>query len=115
MVNSVVLYFLSLFSVYGIICLVKEIYSHFREKKYDNKGDVKIILAVQNKEEDIERIVRNLIEENYQNNMGSITVVDRDSQDDTLKILESLMKEYRYLNVLSTQEIIEKIKRYSLN
>ena len=82
---------------------------------YFNSDGIYVIIATKNQEERIEGFLRTAIfkicgtEERPKN----IILTDLDSQDNTLKIINNLEKEYKFIKILSwkdCKQLIENIK-----
>ncbi len=73
------------------------------------------ILTVKNNEDRIEGVIYSLIKEMHstQNNssMTNIIVIDFDSCDNTIKILEKLSKKYDFIQVLHSDSYIDMVGR----
>ena len=100
-------------AVYALIDIaVKFINYKFCPKPYTNE-DVFVVLRVCNQEENLERIVRNLIWKNLTLSNGgyipNIVIVDMGSQDCTRVIGERLSEDYTFIYYMSYEDY-DKIK-----
>lgn len=88
------------FAIYGMLVMIQEV---IKVTSYDKiKENVKLIMLVKNAEDGIESYIREIsLGKNFYNNL---VVIDLDSDDDTIKILEELENENLNMKVLSKEE-----------
>jgi uncharacterized membrane protein len=107
--------FVYILALLGAVYLVLGLtYSIRRRIKSQNIG-VEFILLVKNQEEYIEGIIRGIFVEEFLRDViteDNFTVIDMGSNDDTLKILEKLKKDYQYINVVTFEEKDEIFKNF---
>lgn len=102
------------FAIYGMLVMIQEI---LKVTSYDKiKENVKLIMLVKNAEDGIENYIREIsLGKNFYNNL---VVIDLDSEDDTVKILEELENENINMKVLTGEEgkeyLIEQTKKTSI-
>lgn len=97
---------LSLFAVYGFICLLLTIFKLIGRKKYFVEK-ANLVLLVNDQEQSIEGMVREAMESKFVRNIainGSFIIVDMGSKDDTLKILRKLENQFPLVEVCSFDE-----------
>lgn len=82
-------------SIYGMISIIKDILLKIKYKNILN--GVEHYIYVKNVEESIETYVRDMIFK-YPN-MKNFIIIDKNSQDDTYKILEKLKEEYNFITI----------------
>ena len=74
-----------------------------------------IVFTVKNRQDDIEAVLRSFIWKFFLNSgtdeIIKISVVDLNSEDETIAILKKLEGEYEFLNVYNKQDYISKIER----
>ena len=101
-------------ALYGLIEIIKNIFYIYTYTNFNSDG-IYVIIATKNQEERIEGFLRTAIfkicgkEERPKN----IILTDLDSQDNTLKIINILEKEYKFIKILSwkdCKQLIENIK-----
>lgn len=95
-------------AVYGLLSLAASIFSLFPVRIKNNRGKIKVVLAVKDSEEVIEGVIRNIILTmdtlREFSADGKITVVDVGSRDGTLEILNKLKDTYECIEVLNYDE-----------
>lgn len=100
---------------YGLFEIIKNIIYICTYTKLKSKG-IYFIIAVKNQEENIEGFIRNLmfrILYGKEEKIKNIIIVDLNSKDNTIKIIEKLQKEYEQLKILNLKEckeLLESIK-----
>lgn len=100
MLETVIYVIVWCFFVYGILCLIQDIYRNSTYKKIEE--NVKLIMIVKNVENGIENYVRELsLGRNFFNNL---VVIDLESCDDTLEILRELEKENINMKILNKED-----------
>ncbi|MFT5902148.1 MAG: biofilm PGA synthesis N-glycosyltransferase PgaC, partial [Bacteroidia bacterium] len=62
---------------------------------------VSILIAARNEAENIETVIRDIFNQNYNTELFDLIVIDDNSEDETLAIAESLKKEFSRLKVIS--------------
>lgn len=102
------------FAIYGMLVMIQEI---LKVTSYDEiKENVKLIMLVKNAEDGIENYIREIsLGRNFYNNL---VVIDLESEDDTVKILEELENENMNIKVLNRKEgeeyLLEQTKKASI-
>ena len=84
------------FAMYGILVMIGEIVHKRTYRRIED--NIELIITVKNAQNSIERYIRDL---SYNENL---TVIDLDSQDETMCILKELEKENTNLKVLNKVE-----------
>lgn len=84
------------FAMYGILVMIGEIVHKSTYRRIED--NIELIITVKNAQNSIERYIRDL---SYNENL---TVIDLDSQDETMCILKELEKENTNLKVLNKVE-----------
>lgn len=103
MLNLIVEVLFWCLGIYGLLSLIKDIMEEYTYKKIQQ--NVKLVLAVKNVGEGIENYIRELkFGKNFFNNL---VVIDLDSKDDTVEILNELEKDCINLRTLSRVEGID--------
>ena len=84
------------FAIFGFLSLMQDIYRNNTYKKIEK--NIKLIMTVKDVENGIENYIREMsCGRNYFNNL---VIIDLDSKDDTLKILNELEKENFNMKIL---------------
>lgn len=107
MTESILKYIIYLLAVYGAITLILSILGAVHGKMTAEAAKVRLVLFVKNVEEYVEYIIRDAIKYDFPEKVMSgdnLTVVDMNSTDDTLKILQKLKKDYECIDILSAGE-----------
>ena len=100
MLRFIIEIILCTFCLYGVLSFFKDIFNTSTYNKISNR--VKLILTVRNVEDGIENYIRELnLGKNFYNNL---VVIDLDSEDRTIEILEELQKDCMNIKILSKQE-----------
>lgn len=100
---------------YGLFEIIKNIINIFNCTKLRTNG-IYFIVAAKNQENHIEGFIRNLMFKiiyGKEDMIKNIIVIDLNSNDNTLKILERMQQEYEQITVLNLKdckELIESIK-----
>ena len=97
---------------YGLFEIIKNIIYICTYTKLKSKG-IYFIIAVKNQEENIEGFIRNLmfrILYGKEEKIKNVIIVDLNSKDNTIKIIEKLQKEYEQLNLKECKELLESVK-----
>ncbi len=100
---------------YGLFEIIKNIIYICTYTKLKSKG-IYFIIAVKNQEENIEGFIRNLmfrILYGKEEKIKNVIIVDLNSKDNTIKIIEKLQKEYEQLKILNLKEckeLLESVK-----
>lgn len=90
-------------AIYGCICLINDFIDYivnsyrFRKQKYE------LILTVKNQEDNIEGVIHSIFKDELFKNSGpdcKVVVIDKGSDDDTVKILRKLACQYENLEVV---------------
>lgn len=105
MLNFIVEAIFWCFCIYGILSLIKDIIEESTYKKIQK--NIKIILTVKNVESGIENYIRELkFGKNFFNNL---VVIDLDSVDNTVEILNEIEKDCVNMKTLTRREGIDYI------
>ena len=94
-------------ALYGLIEIIKDI---LYATIYNSKSDgIYLIIAVKNKEDKIEGFLRSILFRFLygKENIKNIIVTDLGSEDNTLKILDTLQEDYKYIKVSNWKECKE--------
>jgi len=94
-------------AMYGGICIVGAIIDHFLSGSRYVKQKYELVLTVKNQQDNIEGIIRSIFEDELFKNSGpecKVVVIDKGSDDDTIKILKKLSYEYNNLEVVIEEE-----------
>jgi hypothetical protein len=86
--------------IYGFICVIHDALQWLRQLYSKEIPEITVLLIVKNREQDIEYIVRYVAEKITacsENEKYDIVVVDRNSDDLTMPILERLAEEFEFL------------------
>lgn len=96
--------------IFFLVILFNSILNIFRIKNLENVNEIKeklpkisILIPARNEEKNIERCVKSVINQNYPN--FEIFVLNDNSEDRTLEILENLKKEYEKLNIINNKDL----------
>lgn len=109
--SAVIMIVLSFFAVYGMLQMIaKTCFKARREKS--GAFFIHRVVGVLNSQETVEGMIRSLAWEDIRE---EVIAVDMGSEDDTLKILERLEKEYDFLHVMSIEEYREYLHRAAIN
>ncbi len=68
------------------------------QKEDSNPAGVTVVVAVRNEEDNVQQFISSLADQNYPRDKWEVVVVDDDSQDETLRLLESLSLSYQNLS-----------------
>jgi hypothetical protein len=94
-------------AIYGFIEIVMSLLNSYVLVN-NNLDDMYIFIAVKNREESIESIVRTIVFKNiyYRNEelFSNIIIADMGSTDRTLDILRKLAREYEFLRILECKD-----------
>lgn len=94
------------FCIYGLMSLIKDIIEEYTYKKIQK--NIKMILTVKDVESGIENYIRELkFGKNFFNNL---VVIDLDSKDKTVDVLNELEKDCINMKTLSRKEGIDYLK-----
>lgn len=96
-----------LFAIYGVLTLILGILGAIRTKLYLNGSKLKLVLVVKNSGNYIEYLVKDIILKFMPDRsipIDSLTVVDMNSDDDTVAILEKLRKDFDCMELLSDKD-----------
>lgn len=96
-----------LLAAYGMLVLVLGAIDLIRSKMVGNRPKVRIILLVQNVQEQIEFIVRNVVMKDYASKALSdkkVVFVDMDSTDETVVLLKKLQQCYPSIEVMQCKD-----------
>lgn len=107
MLNFIVEVIIWCLCIYGLLSLIKDV---VEEKSYSKvKNNVKLILTVKDAEDGIENYIRQLnFSKNFFNNL---VVIDLDSKDNTMEIVQKLLEEGINIKLLKKEEGIEYLKK----
>jgi cell division protein FtsX len=104
MLYNLLLCIVCILAAYGLLALVSGIAESVRCRISGIRPEVRVVVLVQNAEEQIEYIVRNAVKKDIQSKMLSdkkVTFVDMDSKDKTSELLDKLQKNFSSIEVLS--------------
>lgn len=93
-------------AIYGLIDIIKDILATFSKPKI-NIDDTYIIIAVKNKSNSIENLLRNILFKIFymkDESNTNVIVTDLGSNDETTEILNRLKQDYNCLELLEWQE-----------
>lgn len=96
-----------LLAAYGILVLLLGAIDLIRCKMVGNRPKVRIVLLVQNAQEQIEFIVRNVVMKDYASKVLSdkkVVFVDMDSLDETVALLKKLQQCYPSIEVVQYKD-----------
>ncbi len=96
-----------LLAAYGVLVLVLGAIDLIRSKITASHPKVRVVLLVQNAQEQIEFIVRNVVMKDFASRASSdkkVIFVDMDSSDDTVILLKKLQQCYPTIEVLQHQD-----------
>lgn len=96
-----------LLAAYGALVLVLGAIDLIRSKMAANHPKVRVVLLVQNAQDQIEFIVRNVVMKDFASRASSdkkVIFVDMDSSDDTVVLLKKLQQCYPSIEVLQHQD-----------
>ena len=101
-------------ALYGLIEIIKNIFYIYTYTHFMSDG-LYVIIATKNQEERIEGLLRTAISKicGKEERPKNIILTDLDSQDNTLKIINNIEKEYKFIKILSwkdCKQLIENIK-----
>lgn len=115
MSNFILNAFLWTFALYGLFEIIKTIIYIFTYTNLKSDG-IYVIIATKNQEKTIEGFIRSIVfrilygKEDF---VKEVIVADLDSNDNTLKILTNLEKEYSFLKISNwrdCKDLIDNIK-----
>ncbi len=102
-------------AVYGLLILVIGAADLIRCRIRGHRPKVRVVLLVQDAEDQIEYIVRNAVKKEFTAKVFSdekLAVVDMHSKDNTYLLLQKLQKNFQSVEVLKSDDIDEVIKEY---
>jgi cellulose synthase/poly-beta-1,6-N-acetylglucosamine synthase-like glycosyltransferase len=103
MLYNLLLCIVCILAAYGLLTLISGIAESVRCRVSGIRPEVRVVILVQNAEEQIEYIVRNAVKKDIQSKMLSdkkVVFVDMDSKDKTNELLEKLQKNFSSIEVL---------------
>lgn len=98
-------------AVYGIIDIVKTAWNKAVQKKINTDG-IYVIVAVKNKEQQIEMFLRSTISKilyGKDDNLKSVIITDINSTDKTKEILEKFSEDHSGINVVEWESLKNKL------
>lgn len=104
-------------ALYGLFEIIKTIISVYTYANLKSEG-IHIIIAVKNQEEKIEGFLRNFLFRiiyGKEENIKDIIVVDLNSEDSTIKILNKMQEDYQGIKVLNWKECKEIIENINMS
>ena len=107
MLENFLRFIVCLFAAYGLISLVLGALDAICARIAGKRPNVRVVLLVQDAENHIEHIVRNAAEKKYASALFSdkkLVIVDMNSKDNTLGILEELEDAFPGIEVLSYKD-----------
>lgn len=90
-------------ALYGCICLISAFIGYIFSRTSHTKQKYELILTVKNQQDNIEDVIRSIFRDELFKNSGpdcKVKVIDKGSDDDTIKILNKLAREYENLEVV---------------
>lgn len=96
-----------LLAAYGLLALVLEAVEFLHCRNRGKRPEVQMILLVRNAEEQIEYIVRNIVNKDYITKVLSdkkLMIVDMNSTDQTIQLLEKLQNNFSNIEMLPFKE-----------
>lgn len=112
--NTAVIVVLCVFAVCGLISIISKWVNWIINTAEKDVGDIYLIMTVKNRQEDIEGIVRTLawkIISRKNDITKELVIIDTGSEDDTLKILSRLEKEYEFLHIMTKESYIDMLTK----
>lgn len=107
--------FLSFFAIYGLVQTILNVFSYIGEHKMFRDKTIYTVLTVKNEEERIEGLVNSLLLKVLKNDNGAsnskIAIVDLDSTDKTLEILEMIKRDKPQIDIYTKKSFIDEISR----
>lgn len=103
MLYNLLLCIVSILAAYGLLALISGIAESIRCRISGIRPEVRVVVLVQNAEEQIEYIVGNAVKKDIQAKMLSdrkVVFVDMDSKDKTYELLEKIQKNFSSIEVL---------------
>ncbi len=103
MLYNLLLCIVCILAAYGLLALISGIAESVRCRVSGIRPEVRVVILVQNAEEQIEYIVRNAVKKDIQAKMLSdkkVIFVDMDSKDKTNELLDKLQKNFSSIEVL---------------
>ena len=107
MLYNLLLCIVCILAAYGLLSLITGLAESVRCRISGVRPEVRVVVLVQNAEEQIEYIVRNAVKKDIQSKMLSdkkIVFVDMNSEDKTYELLDKLQKNFSSIEALSYQE-----------
>jgi disulfide oxidoreductase YuzD len=107
MLESSLKFLACLLAAYGLISLVIGALDAICARKVGKRLNVRVVLLVQDAEKQIEHIVRNAVGKKYASGSFSdkkLAIVDMNSKDNTLEILEKLESVFPGIEVLAYKD-----------
>lgn len=107
MFNFIINCFIWIFSLYGLIDIVKMIWARYIHKRIETNG-IYVIIAAKNQEQQIEMFLRSVIfrilygKEEY---LKNIIVTDLNSIDNTKEILEKFSEDYDEIKIIDWENL----------
>lgn len=96
-----------LLAAYGTLVLVLGAIDLIRSKIAASRPEVRVVLLVQNAQEQIEFIVRNVVMKDYASKVLSdkkVVFIDMDSSDETVALLKKLQQCYPSIDVIQYKD-----------
>lgn len=107
MLESIMKFIACLLAAYGLISLVTAAFDAISARMAGKRPNVRVVLLVQDAENHIEQIVRNVVGKKYATGSFSdkkLVIVDMNSRDNTLGILKELTDAYPGIEVLAYKD-----------
>lgn len=109
MLYDLLLCIVSILAAYGLLALVSGLAESIRCRISGMRPEVRVVVLVQNAEEQIEYIVRNAVKKDIQSKLLSdkkVIFVDMNSEDKTYELLDKLQKNFSSIEALPYQESV---------
>jgi len=90
-------------ALYGLVNIVEAVLNYFSQSSHFRKQKYELVLTVKNQQDNIEGVIRTIFEDELFRRSGpecKVVVIDKGSEDETVKILERLAREYENLEVI---------------
>jgi len=107
MLNKLPEFLICLLAAYGMLVLILGAIDLIRTRMAGGRPKVRIVILVQNAQEQIEYIVRNVVMKDYASKVLSdkkIIFMDMNSADDTAELLEKLQQCYPSIEVVQYKD-----------
>ncbi len=104
---------LYLFAVYGMLSLIISAIESITKRKNIKNPGVKLVILLKNQQDTVEGVIRTILAAETSRDIvsdGKLYIVDMGSQDETLKILKKLKRNYDMIEIfdMNDKELIFK-------